>query len=474
MANLGVASRAQALLDDPVEFFDRSLTAVHSLSREETGQLQLEGLRMRFDTLRERVGMLKRLADAQGVREITTLDAAVPLLFEHTVYKSYPASLLADKRFDKLVKWLQKLTAHDLGNVTTTDLDGIDAWIERLDAQTPLTLTHSSGTSGSLSFLPWSKDDFTKFGKFYPLNYFQTFGAPRPEQFIPNVHVLSGLYRSGNSMQFRLNDVFMRFLAGSEERLHAADPGKLSSDMMYLAARIRVAKAKGELDKLEIPPALAARQRQFETQQSSAARRFETFMADTIDRLAGQRIFMGAVWNVIYNFSVKGLAAGRKHVFAPDSCIATGGGTKGLAVPDDWQDKVKEFTGIRQLSMGYGMSELSSVCAMCPEGHYHVPPWMIPFVLDPDTSAPLPRRGVVTGRAAFFDLLPDSRWGGFISGDEVTINWDQPCACGRTTVYYLNSIQRYSDKRGGDDKINCVAAQEAHQEALDYLLKQQS
>jgi hypothetical protein len=31
-------------------------------------------------------------------------------------------------------------------------------------------------------------------------------------------------------------------------------------------------------------------------------------------------------------------------------------------------------------------------------------------------------------------------------------------------------IERLSEKRGGDDKINCAAAPQAHAEAMNYLL----
>ena len=93
----------------------------------------------------------------------------------------------------------------------------------------------------------------------------------------------------------------------------------------------------------------------------------------------------------------------------------------------------------------------------------------IPFVLDPDTSEPLPRLGRQTGRAAFFDVGCETRWGGFITGDEITVNWSDYCPCGRQSHYIEGEIQRYSEKRGGDDKITCAATESAHQEAMDYL-----
>lgn len=69
---------------------------------------------------------------------------------------------------------------------------------------------------------------------------------------------------------------------------------------------------------------------------------------------------------------------------------------------------------------------------------------------------------------AVFDLIAATYWGGFISGDEVTLNFE-PCACGRTTVHAAQTIERYSDKRNGDDKITCVAAEDAHRAALEFL-----
>lgn len=472
MTDIEAPDQVEAFIHDPVEYFDWSLTAMHSLPRSEAKRLQLQGVRRRFDTLKDRIGMLGRLADGAGIEAIGEIDDVVPLLFEHTVYKSYPASLLARGRFDRLTAWLQKLTTHDLSTVDTKDCEGVDDWIERLDEQSPLMISHSSGTSGTLSFIPWSKDEMDRFGKTWPVAYFQQFGEPKPEQLIPNVHVISGLYRKGNSMAYRINDLYAKYLAGAEERLHPAFPGKLSSDMTYLAARIRAARARGEVDKVEIPPALQARLKDYEAQQKDQGARVEAFLAATTEQLRGQRVFMGAVWNVHYNLAMKGLEAGHRHVFAGDSCIASGGGSKGLTVPGDWMERVMEYTGVDHIVMGYGMSEISSHATMCSEGHYHLFPWVVPFVLDPDTSAPLPRTGVVTGRAAFFDLLADSRWGGFVTGDEITLDWDTQCACGRTSVFIHDGIQRYSEARGGDDKINCVAAMDAHADALDYLVGQ--
>jgi hypothetical protein len=116
------------------------------------------------------------------------------------------------------------------------------------------------------------------------------------------------------------------------------------------------------------------------------------------------------------------------------------------------------------------MSECTVPSALCSEDKYHFPPLAIPYLLDPNTGKQLPRKDRTTGRLALFDLLPDSYWAGFISGDEVTVGgWEKPCRCGRTGFYVDSDIHRYSEKQGGEDKILCSGAPEAHDSAIAFL-----
>ena len=90
--------------------------------------------------------------------------------------------------------------------------------------------------------------------------------------------------------------------------------------------------------------------------------------------------------------------------------------------------------------------------------------------LDPKTGEQFPRTGTAKGHLGLFDLLPESYWGGFLTGDEVTLSWsDAPCKCGRHGAYIHPGIRRYSDREGGDGKITCAGAPEAHDEALKFL-----
>jgi hypothetical protein len=455
-------------ITDPTQYFGWSVTKMLSIPRAEIDKMQLDGLRLRFNELRDSIDVLKKLADKQNIKEITSVDDVIPLLFPHTMYKAYPPSLLQNNRFDQITKWLSKLTTHDLSGVDTEGCAGIDDWLDRMDAQSPLVVSHTSGTTGTFSFLPWGKDDFDRRIKHYTVMFFQKFGEPRPDDPIPNIHSLNLNYFTGGQMLLRQNPLFVRYIAGSPERFHSAVPGRFSSDMLYLAGRLRAARAKGEVVR-DINPSLLERMRNHELQQKHLPEQIQEFLLEKSKTLRGERIWVLATWNVLHSAAVQALAAGQRQVFASDSVVLSGGGAKGMTPPADWQEKVLEFIGVREIGMSYGMSEVAGCYRACEKGYYHQVPWVIPFVLDPDTGNPLPRTGVQTGRAAFFDLLPTAHWGGFISGDEVTIHWDEPCACGRTTTYYDMNIERYSEKRGGDDKITCAATADAHEEALDFL-----
>ena len=237
---------------------------------------------------------------------------------------------------------------------------------------------------------------------------------------------------------------------------------------MYLAGRVRAAQARGELDRLEINPALRARREQFEREQRELLESLPRFIDRSIERLRGERVWVLATWNVLYAMAQAGLERGVENVFAPDSLVTTGGGAKGQIVPDDWEETVKRFVGVDRIQHAYAMTEMTGLSKLCEHGRYHWEPWVIPFVLDPSDGTLLPRSGVQTGRAAIFDLLPRSYWGGFVTGDEVTATWE-PCPCGRTTAHIERRIERYSDKRGGDDKITCAASDDAHRAALEFL-----
>lgn len=459
-------------MNDPISFFGQSYTRMHSIERPELEELQRQAMRVRFAEHYRSIEILRKLADRLGISALDDFDDIVPLMFSHTAFKSYPAALIDKKRFDLLTRWLDKLTSYDLSGVDTAGCAGIDDWIDRLDEQTPLEVITSSGTTGTISILPKDKQGAEEGMVLWKICLFQTFGQePTEAELNPSVDVVWPNFASGKLGHLRIANMIKRgFTGGDETRFHALYPDAIDTDLMFLASKMRAAASRGELDRLEIDPALAARKDEFIAMQARQAADMEAFFTRLSDQLRGKRVFMLGTYHLMYDIAKAGLQRGVRNVFAPDSAILTGGGMKGIALPDDFMDVIKEFLGVDRIQVGYGFSESSTFHWGCSQGRYHVAPWVIPFVLDPDTSEPLPRTGVQTGRAAVYDILLRAHWGGVISGDEVTINWDLRCPCGQTSVAFEPDIIRYSEKQGvDDDRITCAATQEVHDEAVNFM-----
>jgi len=457
-------------MNDPIAYFDGSVTKMHRIPRGELEQLQREAMAARFAEHREGIETVRSLTDRLGIEEVKDFDDVVPVLFPHTAYKSYPAALIDKKRFDLMTRWLQKLTPVDLSGIDCTGCEGIEEWIDRLDEGSDLRVITSSGTTGTISIIPKDKQGGYYGMKLWRLFLFQRFGEePAPQE--PVVDVIWPNYAGGKLGHLRMVELLKgEFTGNDESRFHSLYSDSISTDLMFLASKLRAAASRGELDRVEIDPKLLARKDEFQAMEARRPQEMQAFFERMSEQLAGKRVFMTGTYAQMYEIARAGLDRGVSHVFAPDSAILTGGGTKGHVLPEDYMQVIKEFFGVDRIQEGYGMSEISAFHWACEEGHYHVQPWVIPYVLDPETSEPLPREGVQTGRAAFYDFLLQSHWGGSISGDEITIDYGSPCACGLASVHIHHDIMRYSEKQGvEDDRITCNATQEVHDEAVNFL-----
>ncbi|WP_414900261.1 hypothetical protein ACMT1E_11030 [Sphingomonas flavalba] len=447
--------------------------AFYRLSPHDVATFQLELLRQRFADLRGRIAALGKLADLQGVNEIAAVDDAAPLLFQHTAYKSYPFSLLEKRKFQAMTRWLQSLTAHDLSHIDASNCHSIDDWFELLDNETPLSVLHSTGTTGKLSIIPRDKREMERFVR-ASLKVFEGYGDEpdlvgdllRGEAKIP---ILYPSYRYGRHIGQRMLDIYIR-LFGEPGTCRAMYEEMLSADVSSLAGRVRAAEERGELDILDIPPDLLRKYRESVDRQSSVAVQQKAFFDFMLENCRGQRVMSVAVVPYLWAWTQVAEAQGLERMFAANSIFTSGGGLKGMDAPADWRERIERFLGA-PLNIGYGMTESMSGMRMCSEGHYHPSPLLVSILLDVDTGTPLPRTGTQTGRFAFFDLMPESYWGGFVTGDRVTLVHDQPCACGRTGAYALDSIRRFSELEGGDDKISCAGAADAQERAIEYLIE---
>ena len=151
---------AETTIDKPAtppgmaELFDTPREEQAQWDRVKREEVQLASARLRFEARALKIPQLRKLAELQNVDRVSKLDDLAPLLFRHTVYKSYPISMVTRGRFDLLTKWLDGLTVHDLSGVDAQACDSFDSWFVSLEAQSALRPIHSTGTTGKLSVMP--------------------------------------------------------------------------------------------------------------------------------------------------------------------------------------------------------------------------------------------------------------------------------------------------------------------------------
>ncbi len=451
--------------DAPERWLDDGYEPLLQTSWRDFEEVQLEALKRRFDQQKNAVAALERLAKREGVESVDSVEDALPLLFDHRVYKSYPLALIEKRDIAKLNSWLGRLTTHDLSKVDLSDLTLIEDWLTRLDEHGML-VGHSTGTTGKLSFVPRSQTELPAWRRAYnEVSRAATGVDPETdpvETFFPG-------YRGGHHMMLKMLSLFNIPAAGGPEHYHTLYQSHIPADLSSLAGRMQAAEDRGELDKLGLDPALLQARQDLIAQAQRREQDLEAFFFDLFENYRGKRIKLGGTFADLIRTARTGIEKGFKPEFAEGSLIMTGGGMKGFKdAPDDWEGYVRDYYGIDTIGINYGMSECMVTAPRCSEKNFHLLPQAIPVVFDRDMNL-LPREGVQTGRFGFFDLLAETYWGGFISGDQVTIHWEEDCACGWKGPYLGPVITRFAEMEGGDDKITCAGTAQAYNDFMDYV-----
>jgi len=466
---------SETLQRAPHELVELTTTEKFSFDRNTLTEIQLGGLRKRFRELVGRVPILQRVADEQQLRDIERLEDGALLLLPHTLYKSYPLSAIENCRFDQLTRWLGALTSVDLTGVDASRCECIDDWIDALDAQTSLRLRHSSGTTGKLSFIPnGTPEDYTAAMGFR--RYFEGFGAEADAHVagVGQLPVIAFSHRHGAMSSARMAAAIVKYLyRGDDSKLIASNPGRISADLLSLGGRLEGARARGQRGQLQLSPALLRRREEFLREQAEQPARLQQFLTQ-LAALQGEAVILNGILPAVFEVATQALQQGLERLFAPESLFFLVGGEKGRVFPHDYREQIVRFSGLPYPPTGYGMTEsASSITRMCPQGRYHIQPNIIPYLIDPGSGVPRPRVGVQTGRYGFIDIAAQTRWGGFLTSDEMTIDWgDQTrCRCGRRGAYIKGEIRRLSDTEGGDDKITCAGAPAVHDKAAEFLLR---
>jgi hypothetical protein len=458
------------LLADPRRYIDVPYTQGFDLTREDLDTLHLGCARASFSVLRERIPALARHAADRNVAAIGDFGDLAAVLFPHTIYKSYPRWTVERGDFARLTHWLGELTTTPLHDVDLGGIETLDQWIQRLDASTEVRVVHSFGTTGKLSFIPRAREEWHLGARLI---------ANCIEEWKPNagislarakMPIVQPFYRYGASAVIRGAKAIEELFAGGEDDVLFLYPDlRFSADVASFAGRL--AGPDGEDLGSPVSPALAAVFERFASTARERPARLQEFFERARTKFGGRDVYLFGLWPTLFSWAEAGLSRGIRNAFGPRSVLHTGGGTKGLMFPEGWQERIFEFLGFRNAHEFYAMTELIPACPRCAAGNYHIPPVLVPILLDP-AGRPMPRRGSQTGRLAFLDLLATTYWGGFITGDEATLaGWDDPCSCGRSGPYVLPQIRRIAEAEGGDDKINCAGVARSYDEALEELAR---
>ena len=418
---------------------------------------QIAALGERFEERRDCLKLLGHRAEEAGTSAIRHVEHMVPLLFPHTAYKSYPESFLIDAKWDRLTKWLGTVSPYPIHGVDLAGIADIDDWIERLAAKGYF-ISGSSGTTGKSAMLiasqkdmDWSKIDtvgvFSWGSGVVPARDRKMIGCA-PVATVPKNVTIGEAQREAFA-----NPEWPRFN-------YPVPPITVGSLTKMVVMRKKIT------DGTASPQEIA----DFETtsqQRQLVLDRAVILAAEEIVANRTKKLMVSGLWSGLYAVAkvVRDMGYSAKD-FHPDNCIYVGGGLKRALLPPDYQQFVHETFNIpaNRNFQNYSMQELNSGMPKCRAGgRYHVPPWIVPFILDKAGDAMLAHDisgGEIEGRAAFFDLSLDGRWGGVITGDRISLDYS-PCACGNKGPSIRDDIARFADLEG-DDKIGCAGTIDAY------------
>jgi hypothetical protein len=412
---------------------------------------QIAAVNERFQ---ERIGAIKLLANRAeegNIRSIRDRADIVPLLFAHTAYKSYPESWFTQGRWDRMGQWLDTITYHRVRGVDTKDVKDIDDWLECLDAAGHY-VSCSSGTTGKCSMIPSSTADREFNKKSIVSSMAWATGIPANRQY--KQFLLTPVPQNIRNIDSRLA------IASAFAHTEIPFPGEpMTVGRVSRMVALRRSIADGTARPADIV--------WFEGTTKTREKALEDGLVTTAERIIAARgeplLFMGFLFTMFRISEIvrsKGYSAKDFH---PENAIISGGGLKGNLMPPDFREQIFGTFNMRpeRVYQFYGMQEMNTIMPRCSAGRYHMLPWQLLLPLDQSGDNLLDfEKGEVEGRAAFFDLSLDGRWGGVITGDKVRVDHGK-CACGHTGPHVADDIVRYADLPGGD-KISCSGTIDAY------------
>ena len=432
----------------------------YDIPAHELYETQVAALDERLRERRDKIKLVGLRARDEGVSAIRGFEEAVPLLLPHTAYKSYPESYLTEGKWDRLTKWLGTVSTYPTDGVNLDGVGEIDEWVARLE-EAGLFVSCSSGTTGKSAMLVASQADLDFTAEDGVAAFAWGSGVmPAQDRLVFGFGAIP--YTPRNAAMGKALLAAMG-LPGRDRFFYPVPPITVGSISTMIALRKAIADGDAKPADIAAYEEESARRQQAMDEAPGKA-------AEAVIAQRGEKLYISGMWGILYRVAEEVRARGYSAKdFHPENTIYVGGGLKRAQVPPNYREYVYETFNLapeRNYQM-YGMQELGSSMPRCQKGgRYHVPPWLVCLPLDKEGDALMPGvgRGEVEGRAAFFDLSMDGRWGGVILGDHIHVLFE-PCACGNASPSIRDDIYRYADLEG-DDKIGCAGTVDAYVRGL--------
>ena len=414
---------------------------------------QISAINERFQDRVGKIKLLQNRADAGGVKEVGSMADVVSLLFAHTAYKSYPEGWLSEKKWDRMGRWLDTVSTNRVKPMDLAGVAGLDDWLKRLEDHGHY-VSCSSGTTGKCAMMNATTADLAFSGHTLLQSLFWAGLNPNHDRRMISLGQVASTPRNRATGRPMAEAVNFPNVAPFMPDVPPITIGGITEMVVF-----RKKMADGTATPAEIA--------QFEAQAVEREKAIQSAVEQAADALIESRhmkLHIMGLFGPMYKVSELVRARGYS---GKDFCENTGfisGGLKRIQLPPNYREFVFETLNLspERLCLAYGMQELNTNAVRCKAGRYHMAPWVMLLLLD-ETGEHLiepPATGEVEGRAAFFDLSLDGRWGGVISGDKVRATWE-PCDCGAHSPSIHEDIQRFADTASGD-KIACAGTIDAY------------
>jgi len=406
---------------------------------------------------RSRIPLYRQIADRAGLNDDASFDAlAHSMLLPDGIFKSYPQSLLDNRDFAAMNRWLRTIF-HDEVQAPVDELETLDDWLASLDDR-GIHAVYSSGTSGNLSFVPRDAYSWWLLRE-GPLHYAPLLLARRGV--VGRVKAPLAAFAGRTLSPARFMQIFKRLGFGGFDGIFLTFSGGNQGTQLVgqeLAKRVRKAS-------FLYPTKISATAiRALTRGQASPAERAwtDTFLDATVRRKEenyermiratrtaiddGQRLMVFGAPYQVKEFCERILAGGKQMVLPAGSIVGYGGGWKtfdGEALTERaLLDLIERAVGVKKQFVieAYSMTEIGAIMMKCEHGRFHVPPHLETIILD-DALEPVDGEDV-TGTLGVMDPFAVSYPGFLITGDNVHRSRSLcPCGLDGETILSVSRAQ---------------------------------